>query len=81
MRIYALQGPKMLPADPFIAKPSRVVRNSSLPKEIEGDGDLWYEVLLRSKKTGQEVSFFCSKNTGQRVRDEPPTGASRVIYL
>jgi len=59
--------------DPF-AKPS--TRGS-----VESDQEVWVEKLMANKRTGQLHSFFESKTTGRRVQDEPPTGASRVIYL
>ncbi len=47
----------------------------------KGDGDVWVEKKLVNKKTGEEVRCFVSKNTGEKVIDEPPTGASKVIFL
>uniref|UniRef100_A0A7S3VF53 Uncharacterized protein n=1 Tax=Chaetoceros debilis TaxID=122233 RepID=A0A7S3VF53_9STRA len=65
--------------DPF-AKPSTRAKTSR-PCSVESDQDVWVEKLLSNKKTGQLHSFFESKKTGRRVEDEPPTGASRVVYL
>jgi len=63
---------------PFIAKPSRMVQRSSLGI-IEGDGDVWIEVPFRSRKTVLN-SIFISVDSG-KWRREPPTGASRIIYM
>lgn len=50
--------------------------------KIIGDGDTWIETLCENVKTGEIKSFFKSmKNPNQKVPDEPPTGASNVIYL
>ena len=48
---------------------------------LEGDHDVWVEKILISKKTGKPKVFFISKKTGQKVANEPPTGATRVFYL
>lgn len=50
-------------------------------KIISGDGDIWVEKLLQSTKTGKVVRIFESTNTGRRFMDEPPSGASTVVYL
>ncbi len=48
----------------------------------DGDGDIWVEVLCKNTKTGEIRSYFKStKDPNRRVKDEPPTGASRVIFL
>jgi len=65
-------------SNPF-AKPSKSMKNTNI--EIIGDNDVWEERILVQKNTGKEKSFFYSANTGFRVKDEPPTGASQVIYL
>jgi len=62
--------------DPF-AKQS----NKSKRMEVKGDGDIWVEANFRSSKSGKTRLFFVSQNTGQKVCDEPPTGASQVFYL
>jgi len=50
--------------------------------DSDGDGDVWVEVLCKHIKTGQIRSYFKStKDPHRRVADEPPTGASHVIYL
>lgn len=66
--------------DNEFAKQSMTVKRSSLGY-VEGDGDVWVEVPIRNRNTGVVRSFFISVETGERRRDEAPTGASRVIYL
>jgi len=58
----------------------KVVR---LPKDtlMVGDGDVWVEKKFQNSKTGKQRSFFFSTNTGRKVRDEPPSGASKIVYL
>ena len=46
-----------------------------------GDGDVWVEEIMIHKGTGKKQAFFVSKKTGERVKDEPPSGASKVIFL
>jgi len=48
---------------------------------IVGDNDLWFEKIVWNEKDSEWISYFVSRNTGRMVKDEPPTGASRVIYL
>jgi len=60
-----------------LAKPSKIVKRLG----IVGDGDIWVESVCRNRKSGSTRLFFVSQNTGQKVRDEPPTGASQVLYL
>jgi hypothetical protein len=66
-----------------IASPSRKVAKANITNDavIQGDGDVWVEKIFYTVKTKTPVSCFISKKTGERVRDEPPTGATRVIYL
>ena len=59
-----------------LAKQSKIVQ-----KKIKGDGDVWVEAIFQNKISGNKRHYFVSQNTGQRVRNEPPTGASRVFYL
>mmetsp|Transcript_3417 Transcript_3417/g.4771 ORF Transcript_3417/g.4771 Transcript_3417/m.4771 type:complete len:128 (+) Transcript_3417:251-634(+) len=63
-----------------LARPSKHVGRSNIRLQ-EGDGDIWYEKVYCSPTTGQKKIYFCSQKTGKKVRDEPPSGASRVIYL
>lgn len=65
--------------DPF-ARQSKLMKKSSMKMNIEGDRDTWEERVQVNKKTGKKRSFFYSANTGFRVKDEPPTGASYIIY-
>jgi len=62
------------------AKPSKTIKRSNLDISGEGDGDIWVEKIFVSKRSGKQRTFFISVATGRRVRDEPPTGASKVIY-
>ena len=48
---------------------------------INHDGDMWFETIFRNCKTGKYRTYFVSCKTGLRYRDEPPTGASAVVYL
>jgi len=66
--------------DPF-AKQSKLMKKSRMKVNIIGDNDIWEERTLIKKSTGEQRSFFYSTNTGFRVMDEPPTGATCVIYL
>lgn len=59
------------------ARPSKKVSS----KMISGDGDIWVEKIFQSTKTGRLVRMFESTNTGRRIQSEPPSGASKVIYL
>ncbi|GFH46439.1 predicted protein [Chaetoceros tenuissimus] len=64
-----------------LAKPSKIVRRSNLNVDSsKGDGDIWVEKIFMSKRTGKRRIFFVSVATGRRVRDEPPTGASQIVY-
>jgi hypothetical protein len=65
---------------------SRVIKKSLLcnPKLDQilngnGDGDTWVEELCIHDKTGVKRLLFVSQRTGV-ITDEPPTGASKVIY-
>lgn len=62
------------------AKPSKTIKRSNLDISGKGDGDIWVEKIFISKRTGKHRTFFISVATGRRIRDEPPTGASKVIY-
>jgi hypothetical protein len=46
-----------------------------------GDGDVWIEKIFINNKTGKKAIFFVSRNTGMKIKGEPPSGASRVIFL
>lgn len=64
------------------ARRSKIVRKSSHLQQLteKGDGDVWVERLYKSKRSGEYKVYFVSTNTGKRSRDEPPSGASKVIY-
>jgi len=62
------------------AKQSKIVKRSNLDISGKGDGDIWVEKIFVSKRTGKRRTFFVSVTTGRRIKDEPPTGASKVIY-
>jgi hypothetical protein len=62
-----------------VAKPSKKVEKSHIG--IKGDGEVWVEKRYRHIKTRESKIFFVSKSTGRKVPDEPPSGASHVIYL
>ena len=66
-------------ADPF-AQESISMRKTRLGR-IEQDGDMWFETVFRNYINGRKRIFFVSYKTGVRCRDEPPTGASVVVYL
>ena len=67
--------------DPM-AKPSKVGFSLLTGDKVTGDGDIWVESLYKNKKTGQYRTYFRStKDPEVTVPDEPPTGASHVIYL
>jgi len=61
--------------------PSGASKVVTMDTHKEGDRDVWVEKRFQNSTTGKRRSFFCSKNTGRKVRDEPPTGASKVVYL
>jgi len=68
------------------AKPSKKAAKANMTgmskvNPIEGDGDVWVEKIFRNRQTGSTRTFFVSKQTGKKVAFEPPTGASRVLYL
>ena len=62
-------------------KPSKLMARSNFILPILGDGDVWVETIYRHKETGEHRVFFCSLKTGRKLYDEPPTGASKVVYL
>lgn len=65
-----------------MAKPSPTIKKAHInDKHIFGDNDCWREAVCRCSKTGEIRIFFISERTGRKVPDEPPTGASKVLYL
>lgn len=67
-----------------LARPSKHFDRTNAPSSsiaYAGDNQTWVEKVLMSRTSCEPRSFFVSKTTDQRVPDEPPTGASRVLYL
>ena len=62
-----------------LAKQSSVMRKSRF-WPIKQDADVWCETIFRTK-SGDPKIYFVSVKTGGRSKDEPPSGASQVIYL
>lgn len=56
------------------------MQRSKKLRQLDADGDVWIEKLFMSKKTGKKRTYFVSVKTGERVRGEPPSGASHVLY-
>ena len=70
---------RQLKEEGFVPKPSKKVNLF----EHDGDGDIWKEAVTKVKqKNGKSKyrSYFYSCNTHERYWDEPPSGASTVIY-
>jgi len=68
--------------DPCAKNSKKVARsNLNAADGHGGDGDVWKEKVLYGKTTGNPQTFFISKNTGAKSKGEPPSGASKVIYL
>lgn len=69
--------------DPM-AKPSPTIRKAHIgDSHIHGDGDCWQEGVYYSTKgpAGGRRIYFQSQKTGRKSLGEPPTGASKVLYL
>ena len=65
------------PKDNFQPKQSK-----HMPKDVQnlkGDGDQWVERFVYDNK-GRKRAFFQSVKTDECHWDEPPTGASRLIF-
>mmetsp|Transcript_8112 Transcript_8112/g.12038 ORF Transcript_8112/g.12038 Transcript_8112/m.12038 type:complete len:123 (-) Transcript_8112:1715-2083(-) len=61
----------------FEPKQSKNVSDSS----EGGDGDTWIEAITQVRENGNQFrSYFYSKKTQERVWDEPPSGASNVVF-
>ena len=68
--------------DPMAKRSQKIERTIRLDRKVSaGDGDIWVEKICQSSKTGKLTNFFESTNTGKKVMQEPPTGASSVIFL
>jgi hypothetical protein len=69
--------------DPM-AKPSQTIKKAHIcDSHVYGDGDCWYEGVYYStkKQAGEHRIYFQSQKTGRKSLGEPPTGASKVLYL
>jgi len=69
--------PNRLIHDPLARKSDKHIST----RVCRGDGDLWLEKECVHMVTGKHMSFFYSAHTGRRIAHEPPTGASRVLYM
>lgn len=71
--------------DFYVPQQSKLVTRVNKKKHIiknGGDGDIWVEAkVIVDNETGRTRSYFYSKNTQEKVWDEPPSGARRVVYL
>jgi len=67
--------------DPSAKASKRMDRAGGNGPIHSGDGDIWVEKMFRHRETGETRIFFISKQTGKKVKQEPPTGASTVMYL
>ena len=65
--------------DESVTKQSRIMQKCGC--KIISDDDVWFEKKFLQKHTGQVRSFFISRKTGKKSPDEPPSGASKVLYL
>jgi hypothetical protein len=65
--------------DPLARKSKRYSKGSK--HKIIGDGDVWIENIATNAKSKRLYSVFISRETGKRIPFEPPTGASKVIFL
>ena len=63
--------------DPLARKSDKKISS----RLCRGDGDLWFEKECVNMKTGERMSFFYSAHTGRRVAHEPPSGATKVLYM
>ena len=66
------------------AKPSPTIKKAHISnkKLVYGDGDSWVEGVYDSIMfPGEYRIYFQSQNTGRKILREPPTGASKVVYL
>ena len=63
------------------ATPSRKIAQSRFNTNIVGDDDVWVEMVCGNIYSDVISSIFVSKKTGKMFWDEPPSGASKVIFL
>lgn len=64
-----------------LARESLIVKRSKFWKHLKPDGDIWFETIFRNINNGKARIYFVSQKKGSRRRDEPPSGASFVVYL
>ena len=67
--------------DPCGKQSKKMDRANMESIKTDGDGDVWVQKLIQSTRTGRLKLIFQSANTGKRVKNEPPSGASKVVYL
>ena len=67
--------------DPFARESFIVKRSRFFRQKLKQDGDIWFETVFRNVNNGKARIYFVSQKTGTRRRDEPPSGASLVVYL
>jgi len=70
-------------SDPFWSQESYIPTRS--PKvmsrrKLSHDFDVWREVLVCHTETGEKRSYFVSDKTNRKVWDEPPSGATKIVY-
>jgi hypothetical protein len=74
---HASSCPNRLIHDPLAKKSDKRISS----RLSQGDGDVWMEKECVNVKTGKHVSVFYSAHTGRKVPHEPPSGATKVLYL
>lgn len=67
--------------DSKASKSKKVSRSSKGHPIVQGDDDVWVEKIYHTKNDNREVSVFISKKTGTMLRDEPPTGMSKLKLM
>ena len=74
---HAQNEKTMAKNEPYLPKRSHKIKKDF--RSIKGDGDIWMEKTA-SDVYGNTRTFFECVESGVRNWDEPPTGASRVLY-
>ena len=67
--------------DSKASKSKKVARSTKGHPIVQGDDDVWVEKIYHTKNDNREVSVFVSKKTGTMLRDEPPTGMSKLKLM
>jgi len=67
--------------DSKASKSKKVSRSSKGHPIVQGDDDVWVEKIYHTKNDNRKVSVFISKKTGTMLRDEPPTGMSKLKLM